>query len=170
MRNVLFLDIDGVLHRGVARRAGNRVMSSSPDIKLFEYLPVLDDLLSPYPDVEIILSSDWSLVFGTDATRNAMPSSGVRERIVGATSDGCIFDPRVWPVLPRGAQVLDYLARNKLRRWLAVDDRTDGFEAFRHRLIHCQTEVGLGDPAVVDQFRERLQIYLADSAEYDMDE
>ena len=170
MRNVLFLDIDGVLHRGIARRSGNRVMSSSPDIKLFEYVPILDDLLSPYPDIEVILSSDWSLVFGTESTRKVMPASSVQARIVGATYDGCDFDSRLWPMLTRGEQVLDYVGRNKPLRWLAVDDRMDGFDAVRDRLVHCQTEVGLGDPAVVEQFRERLQRFFADSREYDTDD
>ncbi|WP_094778317.1 HAD domain-containing protein [Paraburkholderia ribeironis] len=157
MRNVLFLDIDGVLHRGIARRSGNRVMSSAPDIKLFEYATVLDDLLTPYPDLEIVLSSDWSLVFGTELTRNAIPSPSLQNRIVGATFDGCTLNPVVWPLLPRGEQVLDYVSRNTPLRWLAVDDRADGFEAHRQRLVHCQTDVGLGDSAVVEQFRERLQ-------------
>ena len=157
MRHVLFLDIDGVLHRGIARRAGNRVISSAPDIKLFEFASLLDDLLSPYPEVEIILSSDWSLVLGTEFTRDAIPSPRLRERIVGATFEGCKFNPLVWPVLSRGEQILDYVARNAPLEWLAVDDRTDGFEAQRHRLVHCQTDVGLGDCAVVEQFRERLQ-------------
>jgi hypothetical protein len=157
MRSVLFLDIDGVLHRGIARRSGNRVMSSGPEIALFEYAPVLDNLLSPYPDIEIVLSSDWSLVLGTEFTRDAIPSSRLRQRIVGATFDGCTFNPLVWPVLTRGGQILDYVQRNAPLSWLAVDDRTDGFEAHRDRLVHCQTDAGLGDSAVVEQFRERLQ-------------
>ncbi|TDY21956.1 hypothetical protein B0G81_2200 [Paraburkholderia sp. BL6665CI2N2] len=167
MRRVLFLDIDGVLHRGIARRSGNRVMSSAPNIKLFEYADVLDSLLLPYPDVEIVLSSDWSVVFGMESTRNAIPSSGLRDRITGATWDGFTLDPIVWSVLPRGAQVLDYVRRNKPLRWLAVDDRADGFEAHRQRLVHCQTDVGLGDSAVVEQFRERLQQCLTHAPKYE---
>lgn len=166
MRRVLFLDIDGVLHRGIARRSGNRVMSSAPNIKLFEYAAVLDDLLSPYPDVEIVLSSDWSMVFGTELTRNAIPSPSLQSRIVGATFDGCTLNPLVWPVLTRGAQVLDYVGRNEPLRWLAVDDRADGFEAHRQRLVQCQTDVGLGDSAVVDRFRERLQQCFTDAPNY----
>ncbi|APA84085.1 hypothetical protein BJG93_00695 [Paraburkholderia sprentiae WSM5005] len=167
MRKVLFLDIDGVLHRGVARRAGNRVVSSSPEVALFEYVPVLDDLLRPYSDVEIVLSSDWSVVLGTEFTRNAIPSPLVRERIVAATFDGCASNPLFWPVLTRGGQILDYVARNEPLSWLAVDDRTDGFEAHRHRLVHCQTEVGLGDCAVVEKFREMLQHCFGDALRYD---
>lgn len=157
MRSVLFLDIDGVLHRGIARRSGNRVMSSGPEIALFEFVPVLDELLNPYPDIEVVLSSDWSLVLGTEFTRDSIPSSQLQKRIVGATVDGCTFNPLVWPVLTRGGQILDYVERNAPLSWLAVDDRTDGFEAHRDRLVHCQTDVGLGDAAVVEQFRERLQ-------------
>ncbi|MFB9125725.1 hypothetical protein E2553_36085 [Paraburkholderia dipogonis] len=163
MRNVLFLDIDGVLHRGVARRSGRGVVSSAPGhIELFEYALVLEQLLHPYPDVEIVVSSDWALVMGLEFTRNAIPSAQLRERIVGATFDGCTFDSRLWPMLPRGDQVLDYVKRNAPLRWLAVDDRSDGFEAFRDQLVHCQTEVGLGDPAVVEQFRRRLIQYFGD--------
>lgn len=164
MRHVLFLDIDGVLHRGVARRSGRGVVSSAPGhIELFEYAPVLEDLLRPYPDVEIVVSSDWSLVMGLEFTRNAIPSPQLRERIIAATSDGCTFDWGLWPMLPRGDQVLDYVRRNAPLRWLAVDDRTDGFEAFRDQLVHCQTDVGLGDPVVVEQFRRRLVQYFADA-------
>lgn len=163
MRNVLFLDIDGVLHRGVARRSRRGVVSSAPGhIELFEYAPVLEDLLRPYPNLEIVVSSDWSLVMGMEFTRNAIPSPQLRDRIIGATSDGCAFDWGLWPMLPRGAQVLDYVRRNAPLRWLAVDDRSDGFEAFRDQLVHCQTEVGLGDPAVVEQFRRRLIQYFGD--------
>lgn len=169
MRHVLFLDIDGVLHRGIAKRAGNRVMSSAPDIQLFEYVAVLDDLLRPYPNVQIVLSSDWSVVMGTDFTRAAIPSPGIRDRIVGATFDGCTFNPLLWPVLTRGEQVLDYVSRNSPIGWLAVDDRKDGFEAHRDKLVHCQTDAGLGDSAVVEHFRERLQRFFADSREYDTD-
>lgn len=156
MRQVLFLDIDGVLHRGDSYVAGNRVVSSVPGrIELFEYLPVLDDLLSPYHDVEVVLSSDWAYRFGVEPTRNMLPES-LRKRVTAATYQGCEFDEVLWPVMSRGAQVLDYVRRHSLDHWLAVDDRRDGFEGHRDRLIHCQTEAGLGDPAVVALFRSRL--------------
>jgi hypothetical protein len=128
---------------------------------------VLDDLLFPYPEVEIILSSDWPLVLGTEFTRDAIPSSRLRERIVGATFDGCELDPLVWSVLTRGGQILDYVERNLPLRWLAVDDRKDGFEVHRHRLVHCQTDAGLGDSAVVEQFRERLHQYFTEAPKND---
>lgn len=164
-RKVLFLDIDGVLHRGIARRSGNGVVSSAPGVvELFEYAPALDELLQPYPDVEIVLSSDWALVVGIEFTRNAIPSQLLRDRIVGATYEGSIFNAYFWFAVPRGDQVLDYVSRNSPLAWLAVDDRVDGFAAHRHQLIHCETDVGLGDPAVVEQLRDRLKEYFSDTS------
>jgi hypothetical protein len=163
-RKVLFLDIDGVLHRGIARRAGNQVVSSAPAIiGLFEYAPVLDELLCPYPDVEIVLSSDWALVLGVEYTVAAMPLSALRDRVVGATYEGCTFNEMLWPLLTRGEQVLDYVARHSITKWLAIDDRVDGFASCRDRLVNCQTEVGLGDRAVIELFRRRLRQFFSET-------
>lgn len=159
-RQILFLDIDGVLHRGNSYVAGHHIVSSSPGhIELFEYVPVLDDLLSPYPELAIVLSSDWAYRFGVDYVRSRLPSPSLCARLVGATYQGCEFDEQLWPMLSRGAQVLDYVRRQGRERleWLAIDDRSDGFESCRERLIHCQSECGLGDPAVVDLLRCRLR-------------
>ena len=157
MRHVLFVDIDGVLHRGNAYAVGGRIVSSAPGrIELFEYLPVLDGLLRRYPDVEVVLSSDWAFRFGIEPTLNMLPDSLLRRKVIGATYQGC-ENELLWPRMSRGAQVVDYAKRHSLDRWLAIDDRKDGFESYRDRLIHCQSEVGLGDPAVVTLFRSRLR-------------
>ncbi|CAE6767815.1 hypothetical protein R70006_03802 [Paraburkholderia domus] len=157
LRRVLFVDIDGVLHRGDSYAVGGRIVSSAPGrIELFEYVPTLDGLLRCYPDVEVVLSSDWTFRFGVDFALNMLPDSILRQRTTGATYQGCDSELQ-WPRLSRGAQVRDYVRRHSLNRWLAVDDRKDGFERDRDRLIHCQTEVGLGDPAVFAVLRSRLR-------------
>ncbi|WP_245982875.1 HAD domain-containing protein [Trinickia fusca] len=158
-RQILFLDIDGVLHRGNSYVAGHHIVSSSPGhIELFEYLPVLDDALNSYPAVQIVLASDWAYRFGVDYACSQLPSPSLRARVIGGTYQGCEFDEQLWPMLSRGAQILDYVRRQGRERleWLAIDDRSDGFESCRERLIHCQSECGLGDPAVVDLLRRRL--------------
>ncbi|WP_410959037.1 HAD domain-containing protein, partial [Salmonella sp. 5800] len=79
-------DIDGVMHRGNSYVAGRCIVSSAPGrIELFEYLPVLDDLLGLYPSVRIVLSSDWAYRFGVGYTCAQLPSSSLRARVVGAT-------------------------------------------------------------------------------------
>lgn len=158
-RQILFLDIDGVLHRGNSYVAGRRIVSSAPGrIELFEYVQILVDLLSPYPELPIVLSSDWAYRFGVDYTRSQVPSASLRARIIGATYQGCEFDEMLWPMLSRGEQVLDYVRRQRGARleWIAIDDRTDGFESCRERLVHCQSECALGDAAVVELLRRRL--------------
>ncbi|MCL4667858.1 HAD domain-containing protein [Burkholderia pseudomallei] len=158
MRKVLFLDIDGVLHRGNSYVLGGRIVSSAPgDIQLFEYLPVLDDLLGPYPAVEVVLSSDWAYRFGVDVTLEILPSESLRARITDATYRGCEFDERFWPILSRGEQVLDYVRRHAPLAWIAIDDRSDGFDSCMEKLVHCQSDCGLGDLAVVELLKRRLQ-------------
>ncbi|VBW55434.1 Uncharacterised protein [Burkholderia pseudomallei] len=157
-RQILFLDIDGVLHRGNSYVTGSRIVSSAPGhIELFEYLPVLDDALSSYPDVSVVLSSDWAFRFGVDYTCSQLPSPSLRARVIGATYQGCEFEEQLWPMLSRGQQVLDYVRRHALHKWMAIDDRKDGFDAHWERLVHTQTDFGLGDPAVVELLRSRLQ-------------
>lgn len=158
-RRILFLDIDGVLHRGNSYVAGQRIVSSAPGrIELFEYVPVLDDLLSPYPELAIVLSSDWAYRFGVDYTCAQLPSPSLRARVIGATYQGCEFDEQLWPMLSRGTQVLDYVRRQGRERleWIAIDDRSDGFDSCREQLVHCQSEYALGDDAVVELLRRRL--------------
>lgn len=158
MRQVLFLDIDGVLHRGSSYMTRDGVTSSAPGrIELFEFVPVVDRLLEPYPTVEVVLSSDWAYRFGVDYVRDRLPSQLLRDRIREATYTGCDFDEQFWPMLTRGAQVVDYVRRHSLARWLAIDDRRDGFDGHWQRLVHCQSESGLGDTAVVELLRRRLR-------------
>lgn len=158
LRQIVFLDIDGVLHRGNSYVTREGIVTSAPgSIELFEYVSVLDELLCPYPHAEIVLSSDWAYRFGVDYTREMLPSQSLRERVTGATYQGCLFDERFWPMLSRGQQVLDYVGRHAPITWIAIDDRKDGFDGHWERLVHCQSECGLGDPVVVELLRHRLQ-------------
>lgn len=46
-------------------------------------------------------------------------------------------------------------------------DRTVANHSLWARFVHCQTEVGLGDSAVVKKFREMLQQCFRDALRYD---
>lgn len=148
-RQVLFLDFDGVLHRGNSYLTPEGVVSGAPgQIELFEYADLLAQLLEPHPLVELVLSTDWVPKFGFELARDALPIEGLRHRVSASTFDGGIDDVLYWLEMPRGRQVLQYVSRHRLTNWLALDDRRDGFESCRARLVHCQTMVGLGDEAV----------------------
>ncbi|WP_446325870.1 HAD domain-containing protein [Burkholderia pseudomallei] len=157
MRQVLFLDYDGVLHRGDTYVTPDGVVSSAPGtIELFEFAPVLLELLEPYPQIEICLSTDWCFRFGFERAREALPLGGLRQRVTGTTYEE-EEDSTVWLARQRGVQILRYARRHNIASWLAADDRRDGFQGYHDRLIHCQTESALGDTAVVDLFRSRLR-------------
>jgi hypothetical protein len=157
MRQVLLLDYDGVLHRSDSYVTPHGVVSSAPGtIELFEFAPTLVELLEPYPKIEIVLSTDWSLRFGFEYARDSIPIESLRKRVTGATYEVDLDDSTLWPTRQRGGQILSYVRRHGIVCWLAVDDRRDGFQDCYDHLIHCQTDAGLGDRAVVELFRSRL--------------
>jgi len=159
-RQVLFLDFDGVLHRGDSYRTPAGIVSSAPgQIELFEYAEILAQLLDPYPCVELVLSTDWALVLGFEQARDALPIEPLRNRVSDSTFDVNSDDARYWLAIARGRQVLQYVARHGLTNWLALDDRHDGFESCRTRLVNCQTMAGLGDVAVQRQLSRQCQKY-----------
>lgn len=155
---VLFLDYDNCLHRSDAYVAEEGVVASMPGIELFEYAPVLERLLEPYPDVRIVLSSDWVEAFGFERARDALPLASLRERVIASTRTDDESDELAFSSLKRGQQVLRYVARHKVKSWLALDDRKDGFETCMLNLVHCQLGVGLGDSDVQKMLRDRLRM------------
>ncbi|MGF6781183.1 HAD domain-containing protein [Paraburkholderia sp. GAS334] len=157
MRQVIFLDYDGVLHRGDTYVTPNGVVSSAPGIiELFEFASVLLEMLAPYPKIELVLSTDWCFKFGFARARDALPLDGLRMRVTGATYEPECEDVAAWQDRQRGLQIAGFARRHKIADWLAVDDRRDGFHDYFDRLVHCQTDVGLGDRAVVEVLRSRL--------------
>lgn len=157
MRQVLFLDYDGVLHRSGSYVTPHGVVSSAPGtIELFEFATTLLELLEPYPKIEIVLSTDWTLRFGFEYARNSVPIESLRKRVTAATYEANLEDAALWLTRQRGGQILSYVRRHGVVSWLAVDDRRDGFQDCYDHLIHCQTESGLGDRVVIELFQLRL--------------
>ena len=155
----LFLDYDGTLHRGPTYVTATGPVSGAPgQIQLLEYAGLLEQLLQPYPELRIVLSTDWVATFGFEATLTALPVASLRERVIGATFDPAgHISPHHWKTLMRGVQVQHYLYRNPCSRWLALDDRADGFEGNRRHLVLCQEDAGLGDSVVQELLATRLE-------------
>ncbi len=62
---ILYLDFDGVLHDDwvlVHRERG--FFMATEGRTLFEWAPILEQLLKPHPDVAIVLSTSWVKVKG----------------------------------------------------------------------------------------------------------
>lgn len=155
-RRVLFTDYDGVLHRGDAYRSANGIVSSHPSIKLFEYAHILAEAIAPYPDLELVLSTSWVKAIGFNRARDSLPLPELRHRVKGATYHSKFYDRPVWNQIPRGEQIRRYVERHHLVKWLAIDDRDDGFGEAESHLVHCDKNLGLGDAATQQILKRSL--------------
>ncbi|WP_224101652.1 HAD domain-containing protein [Paraburkholderia caribensis] len=144
-RRVLFTDFDGVLRRGQAYRTQNGIVSSHPSIQLFEFAHILAEAIAPYPELELVLSTSWVKALGFDRARDSLPLPLLRQRVKGATYHSRFYDRFAWNQIPRGEQIRRYVERHHLVKWLAIDDRDDGFDDAQSHLVHCDENLGLGD-------------------------
>lgn len=110
---VLFLDFDGVTHP----------VAPLPDCwKHFGSLPLIEEVLSRHPGVDIVISSSWRAHFTLDELREHF-APDMRSRVVGCTP--------LWT--PGGAcrqgEVQAWLAQNRPGApWVAIDDDAWCFE------------------------------------------
>ncbi|WP_429361954.1 HAD domain-containing protein [Paraburkholderia sp. MM5496-R1] len=154
-REVLFLDFDGVIHCLGAVRTRHGIRSASPSINLFEFAPVLSELLEPHVGVEIVLSTSWVPALGFQRARDALPAT-LRNRVVGATYHSKFADAGRWSTIERGTQVLRYVWTHRLTRWLAIDDDVKGFGEHLSHVVRCDENLGLGDIGTRNALRIRL--------------
>ncbi len=150
----LFLDFDGVLHPDEVYRVGGKIVLRQDGLSLFEWAPVLEDLLAPYPDLQIVLSTSWVRVLGYDEACSWL-SEGLRCRIVGATWHR--HGPRGWEHLSRYEQIQRNVERHGHGKWLAIDDNGDGWaDEHRKRLVLTDSLLGLGATEAQQDLRDKL--------------
>lgn len=158
---VLYLDFDGVLHHeNVWWHARRGVYMKTPGYQLFEHVPLLEEALLPFPEVKIVLSTSWVRYRRFSGSTKRL-SPALRERVIGAT-----FHSRMnrtgFESLPRGIQVLNDVARRRPRFWVALDDDLDNWvPEYRDYLIHCDSELGISAPGVLDELKQRLSHFHA---------
>lgn len=110
---ILFLDIDGVLHPLIPRK--DRPASEAAQLS---YLPRLADVLSLYPDVQIVISSTWRTTRTLDQLRALFPVT-LQHRLIGVTP---VLDESRYPG-GREIEALAWLdAHSKGEEWIALDD------------------------------------------------
>jgi hypothetical protein len=155
--NICYLDYDAVLHDGNVLRNRTRGMYiKTPGRAFFEWMPILDELLAPYPDLQIVLSTTWVQELGFNEAKYEL-SPTLRERVIGAT----YLHPKIVKVefdtKPRGMQIMGDVERRKPSHWFALDDDAFGWPAaHKDKLIQTTDNLGLSDPAVQEQVRARL--------------
>ncbi|WP_431511583.1 HAD domain-containing protein [Variovorax sp. DAIF25] len=123
--DLLFLDVDGVLHPvGVDYSFSSR---------FFSHLPRLEELLLEFKSVDVIISSDWRLAESIEQLQRYF-SAETRHRIIGATPQ---IDPGVAVHHRRQLEIQAWLDGNGRSdaEWVALDDWPENFEAGFARLV-----------------------------------
>ena len=144
--DLLFLDVDGVLHP-----VGADYSFSS---RFFSHWPRLEELLRELDSVDVVISSDWRRAESIEQLQRYF-SADIQHRIIGATPQ---IDPNV--VVPHRRQLeiqawLDGNGRSDAE-WVALDDWSSNFEVGFARLV-------LTDPARAfdqDSFQELRSHFL----------
>ncbi|MFM0074437.1 HAD domain-containing protein [Paraburkholderia sediminicola] len=155
---VLYLDFDGVLHpEDVWRRPGTGpYVASPPGHVVFEHAALLERCLESYPELRIVLSTSWVLVFRSvrKVARRLPPA--LRRRVVGATFHGRM-DPVWFRSIPRGVQVWGDVCRRQPEAWVALDDDDAGWPSVcRGNLVRTDPVLGISAPAVLMELQTRL--------------
>lgn len=158
----LFVDYDGTLHRGhaVLDADGNVLLDSGQP--LFEYAPLLAEMLEPYPDVQIVLTTSWLDTLPLDQVVSYLPAALAR-RVVGTT---CGIKARFGYLMDGSARtyiIRSYVFAKRLKNWLAIDDSVFGafhlstdFLDLSSHLVLLDAQRGIGDAQVQQRIREWL--------------
>jgi hypothetical protein len=154
---LVYLDFDGVCHHDSvywSKREGIHIRA--PGRVLFEWAPILVELLAPYPDVKIILSTSWVRVRDFNFAKSKLPPA-LRSMVIGATYHAREMQKFEFDNMSRGAQIYADVQRRNPANWLAIDNDDKFWPAHcRDHLIKTQDELGLSDTRVQTSIRARL--------------
>ena len=119
---VLYLDFDGVLHHENVRWHPRIVayMSAPDGYVLFQHAELLGRMLTPHPEVQIVLSTSWVRRYGCARSAKQLGPS-LRNRMIGATFHSKMNEFK-FAEKPRGIQVWEDVLKRRPRNWLALDD------------------------------------------------
>ncbi|QDZ28707.1 HAD domain-containing protein [Noviherbaspirillum sp. UKPF54] len=155
---VLYLDFDGVLHDDAVYWSPKRgIYIKTPGRTLFEWMPILDELLEPNADVKIILSTSWVRVKSFEFAKKHL-SGTLQARVIGATYHRREMRGKGFELLPRGVQVWGDVVLRKPKSWFAIDNDDDAWTVWcRDKLVKTDDRFGLSDPAVQQAVRAMLE-------------
>ncbi|WP_176079427.1 HAD domain-containing protein [Paraburkholderia tropica] len=158
----LFVDYDGTLHRGhgLLDKQGNVSLDSGEPA--FEYAPLLASMLEPYPDVEIVLTTQWLQKLSFEQVVSFLPPALVK-RVVGTTADIKARFGYIKSGIDRTYIIRSYVFEKRLKNWLAIDDsvygaydlRTDFLDLTEH-LVLLDPKKGIGDVSAQQRIAEWL--------------
>lgn len=142
---VIFLDFDGVLH------------SAHGDAQLFEHVERLAQVLAPYPEVRVVVSSSWRDVHDEEELQCFL--FPLAERLLGVTPNlpGPLRQHEIEAWLEDSAQrhAAGDPAGIAVSDWIAIDDMPRLFRPDCSWLIVTDPQIGMDQTAWAD-----LQVWL----------
>jgi hypothetical protein len=156
---VLYVDFDGVLHHQncLWHPRKGAYLHAPEGYTLFQHAPLLAELLEPFPEVQIVLSTSWTLQYGLSGAAKRLPEA-LRERVIGGTFHSRHMHRAEFQFeKSRGQQVYEDVQRRRPRDWLALDDTNEGWppEARGH-FIQTDENEGISAPEVLFEIKEKL--------------
>lgn len=162
---VLYVDFDGVLHHeNVLWHPRRGVYAGPPGFTLFEHAALLDELLAPYPEVSIVLSTSWVRTYGCSGAAKRLPA-GLRDRVLGATFHSQMNE-QAFIAKPRWMQVVEDVARRRPRGWLALDDTDEGWPPeVRDQVLLTDERLGIAAPGMPERIAAALKRLVGSKAQ-----
>jgi hypothetical protein len=158
----LFLDFDGTLHVGHAVVDADGQVSLESGGPLFEYAPLLVELLAPYPAVEIVLTTSWLDAMNDETVLAYLPPE-LSRRVIDTTRGR---RPRLSYMLNGSGRtdvITCYAFGKGLTQWLAIDDSVYGAYHFgpepgqlMRNFLLLDSSRGISDKGAQQRIREWL--------------
>lgn len=159
-RQLLFLDIDGVMH------SVDQVQANYTDAgieysgeRLFEHLPVLGQILDQCQDVSVIISSSWRHISTLPKLQGFFGKWGCR--VIGTTAN---IDASSSLPANRFQECRAMAEQLGVADWVMVDDQPGivwGSQVPTRELVRqviwCDPVLGLGTPLVADTIVKGFQ-------------
>jgi HAD domain in Swiss Army Knife RNA repair proteins len=158
----LFVDFDGTLHGGHALLDPNGQVSLDSGRPLFEYAPLLVEILKPYPNVEIVLTTSWLDTLPTLEVISYLPQELAR-RVVDTTRGRKARFSYMQNGSGRTDIITCYAFGKRLEHWLAIDDSVYGAYHFgrvpgelMRNFVLLDATSGISDESAQQRIRDWL--------------
>lgn len=157
MTNILYLDYDGVLHDDAVFYHPRRgIYIDTPNRQLFEWAHILEELLEPFPDWSIVLSTSWVRVRNFEFAKNKLPHN-LRDKVIGATFNHHEIQKLEFDMQSRGYQIWTDVKRRKPDSWFAIDNDAEGWPPqCRDRLVLTKDRLGISEQSVQEAIIQML--------------
>ncbi|NPT54595.1 hypothetical protein GNZ13_08225 [Paraburkholderia sp. 5N] len=158
----LFVDYDGALHRGCALLDEHGDISLDSGQPLFEYAPLLAEMLEPYPGVQLVLTTSWLYKLPLEQVISYLPPE-LAGRVAGTTAHIKARFGDFKLGIERTYVIRSYVFSKRLKNWLAIDDSVYGAHDLRTsvldlepHLVLLDSQRGIGDAQAQRRIREWL--------------